>query len=277
MTIQEVIDGVIKKTGVDPIPEDQTCDKFMIGNRESQVNKIGTTFMATVDVIKKAKERGINFIITHEPTWFTGADDTSWLKDDPVYREKEKLILESNISIWRFHDHMHMASEDGIYRGFDQEFGWGQYRMAKIESDDFIDQVGACYEIPEITLRDLCGFFKRKSDMQVIQIVGNPDMPVRRVAVLVGGGSLGLGVESMPMRLMEKRNIDLAICGDITEWTLPAYIRDAAQMGMNKGMLVLGHERSEEPGMKHMAEWMKTVTGDIDVEFLDAGEPFSYL
>jgi len=67
------------------------------------------------------------------------------------------------------------------------------------------------------------------------------------------------------------------ICGDITEWTISAYVRDAAALGMNKGMLVLGHERSEEMGMKHLGKWMKDITGDIEIQFIDAGEPFLYL
>lgn len=277
MTIQDVIDGVIQKTGVEPIPEDKTCDHFIIGNRNNEVAKIGTTFMATVDVIKEAYKEGINFIITHEPTWFSGADDTNWLEDDPVFVEKKRLLEETGISIWRFHDHMHMAADDGIYRGFDLEYGWGRYRIPSTKSKDIFDEFGACYEIPETSLEELALFFKEKSDMKVIQLVGNPNMRVHRVGVLVGGGSLGLGIENMPMKLMKIKNLDLVVCGDITEWTLPAYIRDATQLNMNKGMLILGHERSEEPGMKHMPEWMKSITGEIEVIFLDAKEPFYYL
>lgn len=277
MTVQEVMDGIIKKTGVSPLPEDKTCDIFIIGDRNREVKKIGTTFMATVDVIREAIEKNIDFIITHEPTWFTGMDDTEWVKEDPVYLEKKKLLEEHGISIWRFHDHMHMAGEDGIYRGFEQEYDWAKYRMPGRNSGNPMDDFGGCYEIPETSLKDLCAFFKEKSDMQVVQIVGDPQMKVKRAAVLVGGGSLGLGVENMPMRLMREKNIDLAICGDITEWTLSAYVRDASQLGMNKAMLVLGHERSEEPGMKYLPEWMKSIVGDIEVQFLDAKEPFLYL
>jgi len=127
------------------------------------------------------------------------------------------------------------------------------------------------------TLEELCLYFKEKLGMKVIQIVGNPGMKVERVSVLVGGGSLGLGVEELPMKIMKQNNLDLLICGDITEWTISAYVRDAAAMGMNKGMLVLGHERSEEMGMKHLGSWMKDITGDIEVLFIDAGEPFLYL
>lgn len=277
MTVQEVIEGVIKKTGMEPIPIDQTCDKLISGEQGMEVTKIGSTFMATVDVIKEAARQGINFIITHEPTWFTGMDTTKWLEEDPVYQEKKKLIEKHQIAIWRFHDHMHMGKEDEIYNGFEEESGWKKYRFFYGEGKELIDKFGGCYEIPETSLEELCNFFKDKLDMKIIQIVGNSKMLVKRVGVLVGGGSLGLGIENLPMRLMKEQNLDLVICGDITEWTLSAYVRDAAQLGMNKGMLVLGHERSEEPGMKHLPKWMKSITGEIPVIFLDAKEPFSYL
>ena len=113
--------------------------------------------------------------------------------------------------------------------------------------------------------------------MDVIQIVGNAQAKIKRVGVLVGGGSLGLGTEELPMKLMHDNNLDLLICGDITEWTISAYVRDAAAMGMNKGMLVLGHERTEEWGMKYLGQWMNDITGDIEVTFIDAGEPFLYI
>lgn len=276
MTVKEIIDKIIKKTGTEPLPEDHTCDKLIIGEYSQEVTKAVTTFMATVDVIKEAVNIGANFIITHEPTWFTGMDQTGWLEGDPVYQEKRKLLEENHIAVWRFHDHMHMGAEDGIYRGFEKEFGWDIYKM-KDEVGSEWNRFGACYEVPPVSLRSLCDFFRDKLDMDVIQIVGNPDMVVRKVGVLVGGGSLGLGVEERPMKLMRDKALDLVICGDITEWTLSAYIRDAAALGINKGMLVLGHERSEECGMKHLREWMKSETEDLDVVFVDAGEPFTYI
>lgn len=276
MTVQQLIDAIIKETGI-RIPSEQTCDQLMAGSPDMEVKKVACTFMATVAVIREAVRQGVDLIITHEPTWFTGRDDTDWIKEDPVYLEKKKIIDESGIAIWRFHDHMHMGSEDGIYRGFDKEFGWDKYRITFPDTGEFIDRFGGCYELPETTLRELCAFFKEKLEMQVVQIVGNPEMKVRRVSVLVGGGSLGLGEESLPMRHMREKKIDVAVCGDITEWTLSAYVRDAAQMGMNKGMLVLGHERSEECGMKHMPEWLASFTEGIEIVFIDAKEPFLYL
>ena len=79
------------------------------------------------------------------------------------------------------------------------------------------------------------------------------------------------------MKLMKDQDLDVMVCGDITEWTLCPYIRDAAALGMNKAMLVLGHERSEEAGMKYMAEWLAPMVAGTPIYFIDAKEPFSYL
>lgn len=278
MTVREIIDGIYAKQGLPEFPPDQTCDRLISGRYDMEVSKIATTFMATVDVIKKAAELGVNLIITHEPTWFTGMDSVEWVEKDPVYQKKLRLLEENNIAVFRCHDHMHAAEEDGIYAGFDAELDWAKYRLPKIENaENPMEKTGVIYEIPETTTGDLAAFFKEKLDMDVIQIVGDPGSTVRRAGVFVGGGSLGFGVESLPMEMMHKHSLDTAVCGDITEWTLSAYIRDAAMLGMNKSMIVLGHERSEEAGMKYMAEWMKSVAGDTEVIFIDAKEPFQYL
>lgn len=286
MTVKEVIERIKENSGAS-IPDGQTCDILVAGDPEMEVTKIGSTFMATVDVIREAAAQGIHFIITHEPTWFNGPDKTAWAQDDPVYLEKKKLLEELHIAVWRYHDHMHMGHEDQIYTGFEEEFGWGKYRVPVTDTkkyketdagaEQFWTKFGGIYQIPKTTLRGLAEFFKERAHMDVVQIVGNPNMPVERVSVLVGGGSLGLGREEVPMVQMCKENVDVAVCGDITEWTLSAYVRDAAMMGMNKGMLVLGHERSEEWGMRYLARWVESVTDGIPTVFLDAGEPFTYI
>lgn len=268
MKVKEIIDRIMNKFG--GIKFEKTCDVLVSGSLDTEVTAVVTTFMATVEVIQQAIACGANFIITHEPTYYTGMDNIEWLKDDPIYLEKKKMLEEHGIAVWRFHDHMHAAPFDLIYDGLLKEIGWRDYLIKGLQAPH-------CYEIPEMSLRELAMFFKEKLDMEVVQIVGLPDAKCKRVGLLVGGGSLGLGVEEMPMVLMKEQNLDVMICGDITEWTLCPYIRDATALGMNKYMLVLGHERSEEAGMKHMAVWLAPMLQDITVTFIDAKEPFKYL
>lgn len=268
MNVREVVEITLALNGGRKTKE--TCDQLIGGNWEYQVTGVVTTFMATVDVIRRTIVMGCNLIITHEPTYFTGSDHIDWVKDDPVYQRKKALIDDNRISIWRYHDHMHSGNTDLIYSGLLKDLGWTNYLNTEFP-------LPYCYTIPSTSVAALVDFLKKKLDMEVIQVVGSPKMKCKRVGILVGGGSLGLGDEKMPATLMNDQQLDVIICGEITEWTLSAYVRDAAALGFNKALIIVGHERSEEPGMKELAIRLLTLLEGIPVRFADAGEPFIYL
>jgi hypothetical protein len=191
------------------------------------------------------------------------------VKDDPVYLRKKALIDDNQISIWRYHDHMHMGDADLIYTGLLKDLGWTGYRNMDLPHPH-------CYSIPSMTVTDLIGYLKKTLGMKVIRVVGKADIECSRVGILVGGGSLGLGREEMPAELMNDQQLDVMICGEITEWTLSAYVRDAAALGLKKAMIIVGHERSEGPGMEELANRLQPLLKEIPVRFSDAGEPFIY-
>ena len=266
MKVKAVVDRILSACDTPPIPE--TCDQLMVGDWDCEVTGIASTFMATVDVIKETISRGANLIITHEPTYFTGLDKTDWLQGDEVFKLKQDLLVSNKINIWRFHDHMHRIRPDLIYVGLNKELGWEQYTLPNEPH---------CYLIPATTVEKLSDFLKEKLNVKAVQIIGSKNSSVERVGFLVGGGSLGLGSDQMPMQLMRNNQLDVIVCGEILEWTLCAYVRDAAQLGLNKSLIILGHNRTEEVGMKHLPEWLGNLFPDTPISFVEAGEPFSYL
>src|SRR6516164_8240423 len=58
-------------------------DTFKAGDPNTPVKGIASCFMSTFDVIKKAHAQGLNFVITHEPTFWTDADLIEPIKNDP--------------------------------------------------------------------------------------------------------------------------------------------------------------------------------------------------
>jgi putative NIF3 family GTP cyclohydrolase 1 type 2 len=265
MNVREVVDRIITACNVPPL--EKTCDQLMAGRWDCEVTGVVTTFMATVDVIRDAIAKGANLIITHEPTYYTGWDPTDWLLEDEVYLRKQRLLEEHKINIWRYHDHMHMTKPDQIYVGINKELNWEQYMLP--------DKI--CYALPSTTVEALALFLKDKLKVNAVQIVGNRNAQVERVGILVGGSSLGFNSEQMPMELMRDKNLDVLICGEILEWTLCAYVRDAAQLGLNKALIILGHNRTEEAGMQHLPEWLSSLLPGVPVQFSEAGEPFTYV
>jgi len=265
MKVREVVDRIVAATHTPPL--EKTCDLLVEGDWGREVTGIVTTFMATVDVIRDAITRGANLIITHEPTYFTGWDPVDWLANDEVYKLKKRLIDEHQINIWRFHDRMHMTEPDLILAGLHRELGWGDYTLPE----------KICYRLPVTTVEDLAAELKQKLGIQAVQIIGKRRAVVERVGLLIGGLSLGFPSEEKPMELMRMQQLDVLVCGDIIEWTLPAYVRDAAQLGLNKSLIILGHNRSEEVGMKYLPEWLHKVLPGVPVAFSESGEPFSYV
>ena len=277
MKVREAIEEILMKNGVE-IPPERTCDHLIVGDQEAEVTGVVSTFMVTLEVLRETVKLGANLIVTHEPTLFfefKGGDPFE--ESNPVYQEKQRLISEYGINIWRFHDHMHAENKDGIYRGLEKEIGWEQYVMKDDDPEKPFYHFGACYEIPETTLQGLADFFKEKLDMQMVRVVGTPDMPIKRVSILVGGGSQGLGDPLNPIKIMEAKDIDVIVCGEIMELLTAPYIHEMQLLGYNRSMLILGHERSEEAGMKHLVEWLEPILPGLPVHFLDAKEPFCYL
>jgi putative NIF3 family GTP cyclohydrolase 1 type 2 len=265
MKVNEVVDAILNACAIKRIS--QTCDRLITGDWETEVTGIATTFMATPDVIRTAAARGANLIITHEPTFFTHADGLGWLENDEVYHRKQALIEETGMNIWRFHDHIHSMTPDRIFAGVQRDLAWEAYVDPK---NSFL------YTIPATTVPALAELLKARLEIQEVRVVGNQAARVEKVGLLIGGGSLGLGSDTMPMELMREYDLDVIVAGEILEWTLCAYVRDAAQLGLNKALIVAGHNRTEEAGMKHLPEWLAGILPDLPIFFVEAGDPYQY-
>lgn len=86
MKVQELIDRIIAKCGVEPL--DRTCDQVIEGDPQAEITGIVTTFMATVDVIREAYRVGANLIITHEPTYLPGMmRETGWHRIQSILKK----------------------------------------------------------------------------------------------------------------------------------------------------------------------------------------------
>ncbi len=100
----------------------ETVDTFKSGDPDHKVTGVVCTFTATIDVLNDAVKRGCNLIITHEPTYYNHLDTKELLENDPVYEAKQAIIDKHNLIIFRFHDHWHRTTPDGIYVGMIDKF-----------------------------------------------------------------------------------------------------------------------------------------------------------
>lgn len=67
------------------------------------------------------------------------------------------------------------------------------------------------------------------------------------------------------------------ICGEVSEWKAGEQIRDAAQLGMHKSMIILGHMGSERDGMEYLANMMRDRFTEFETKYFDCGELYEYV
>lgn len=233
-----------------------TVDIFKAGNPDTEVTGIATSFMSTLDVLQRAVKAGKNFIVTHEPTFWNHLDKTDDLKDDPVYRKKMDFIEKNNIVIWRFHDHLHALKPDPIFVAFHRQLGWEQYLSTKRRNT---------YEIPETTLEAVAKHFQRSLKTDSMRIIGDAAMKVRTVGI--AGHDIVTTMRALP-------EVDAIIIPEGREWDSIEYIRDMADEGLKKGLILLAHEVCEEWGMEDCARWLQEFVPEVPVEWISSGEPF---
>lgn len=256
-TIQQVIDTIL---GATPYTAgEETVDTVKTGNPNDPVRGIVTTFLASLEVLEAAVAAGANFVITHEPTFYSHHDHTDWLAQDPVYLRKRRYIDEHKLVVWRFHDFWHRHRPDGINTGVLRALGWEQYV-------DAAPSPFCVCTLPSLTVANVVALIKSKLGATDVRVAGKPAAICKRAALLLGawGGRKQIEALSRP-------DIDVLICGEINEWDINEYTRDAVRLGLNKSLVVVGHAASEEEGMNHLAEWLRARVPGVDITHIPTG------
>lgn len=274
MKISEII---CKLTEFHPqVDESRTCDTLKYGDAEQECTGIVVTCFASAEVIREAARLGANFIITHEPTFWTHEDETDWLAESDVFKAKRELLDRHNIVVFRDHDRIHGGKPsnnpdhiDGIFYGIMKELGWEEYKLNYPNKP-------LLFQIPETDAEELGRFLMEKLHLKGLRILGDRHTKVSRVFFCEHVKERDWK-EKDKIRQTELDNIDALIPFEIIDWTLAAFVRDCAQMGHPKVMYNVGHFNMEELGMKFMAKWLPTVVGDIPVHHVFSGDAYDFL
>jgi putative NIF3 family GTP cyclohydrolase 1 type 2 len=234
-------------------------DGFKAGTPETPVRGIATTMMATSDALKAAARQGLNMVITHEPTYWSHQDTLTDLQDDPLYRRKLAYFRAHDMVSFHLHDNWHaLKPVDGINYGTQQLMGWTPYMHAENQR---------LFTLPPTTLAALAADFQRKMGARTMRVIGDPALPVRTVYESWGYCSAFPGVNFLDQA-------DVLVIGEAQDWDLIAYAQDLVALGEKKALIVLGHVKSEQWGMRYCADWLKTFVPEVPIRFVPLIEPY---
>jgi putative NIF3 family GTP cyclohydrolase 1 type 2 len=237
-----------------------TVDTVKAGDSSVVVSGIVTTFLDTMEVLREANRRGANLVITHEPTFYNHLDATEFFANDPVYREKLAFIEQHHMVVFRLHDVVHLVAPDRIATGLIEELGWQQYKSAATDPYRFT--------IPKTTLLDLSRELSKRLDARTLRVVGNPNLEVTKTAILPGASGL-----QKQVRALRLDDVEVLLVGESAEWEAVEYVRDASLQGRHKALILMGHQVSEEAGMKVVAEDLRALFPNLVVIHIPAGQP----
>jgi len=259
-TVQEIINIIMKEGGLQPM--NNTVDTIKAGKTDQVVTGIVTTMFPTIKVIEEAARRNANFIIAHEPSFYNHRDDTEWVKNNSVLKQKLQLLEKYKMVIWRFHDYCHSLKPDAVSYGLAKKANWlPYYKTGQIT-----------LTIPPVSLQQLVQHLKSSLGIAHLKIIGNPEQKCERIALLPGASG-----GQRQVSIAETEKPDVLIVGEVSEWETAEYIRDGKLLGGKTSLIILGHAVSEEPGMEWLVEWLRPKLTGLQITHVASGDPFTWL
>ena len=241
------------------VDREHTVDTFKHGDGEAEVESVGVTWMLTMDAIDEAERLRVNFVITHEPTFYTHYDDVEEVKADPMYLAKRRRLDDVGLTVLRLHDCWDHWPEIGIGPSLAKLL-----KLTRLETGGGNVKVYGT-EVPT-TLDAFARLVREKLGMDAVQVMGDGGAKVERV-----GLAFGMSGGLVRLRGYVAMKTDVVVAGELINWQDIRYLQD------NRCPLILtDHAASENPGMRSLARFVQEQFG-VPTHFIEVGCPFRTL
>lgn len=262
LTARQLIDRII--TNLNGYWPDTGNDGLKDGDPATTVTGVAVTMMSTMDVLQRAAATGANFIITHEPTFYSGNDSLTALEKekDAVTAEKRAFIRQHHLVVFRIHDHWHfpLRVPDPVVTGVFKVLDWAKYQP---------DRNLPIVVLPATTVGALAADLTRRLGIHAARVVGDPAMSVTKVGFVPGSPGADL-----PRSFLQREDVEALVIGEVREWETVEYVADAVSQGRRKALIVLGHVPSEQAGSTELVHWLQPLVPEVSVRQIDTAEPF---
>jgi len=249
MNAREFLDMIINEFG-ELGPEEGLRFKYF----DDEIKGIKICWMVSKGVLSYYPEK-FNLLISHEELFFP--PEYAGGKGEGIVSEFRKNILEKyRINFLRLH---YTLDKHFILNLFDKLTG-GEL----IIKENFY----RIYKFENIKLKNLAEEMKKRYKIQFLKITF-PNKKIKRAGCLWGG--LGLSINSKFIDKILSYNVDAVIAGEVDEYTIRAL------SDLKIGIIELGHEISETPGLLKFTDYLKKKIPQIPVKYLKNTYPVKIL
>jgi putative NIF3 family GTP cyclohydrolase 1 type 2 len=237
------------------VDRETTVDTVKAGDPTHQIQTVGVGWISALESLKRAIELGCDLFITHEPTFWEHSPAEASHRETEPGRTKADLLEQSGLVVLRVHDIWDVWPEIGIRDSWAQGLGLTEF----VGEDE--TRWHAAYDIPPTTL---CGFAEHVAERiaplgeDSLRVMGDPAMPVSRVAVGTGCG--GPDVDMIALGAQA-----LVVCYDGA-----SYWRTRERLvELGAGVIVVEHSTSELWGMENLARYLDETFPVLTVRYID--------
>jgi putative NIF3 family GTP cyclohydrolase 1 type 2 len=286
LNAQSLLERIQRNVGIpwQSSKADGNADGILVGNPETEVTGVVTTFTPSLDTLRRAVAAGHNTIICRESPFFSrgerapahyregAAPALALLEKDAVYQAKTHYIAANKLVIIRLVENWDARPSDGQLKGLTHALGWDAFHRPSKRHTESFDPRNVIFELPRVTLSGLARNLKARLSNPTIRVIGEPDAALSTVALLHG-----LALVKNVERVRQEAPVDAIVAGDAVEWEVAPYMQDLVTSRLAVGLILIGSEVSEEPGCGEMATWLKSFVTEIPVSWMPSGQPFRKL
>lgn len=218
---------------------------LMVGDTKWEVNKLLIALDSSEDVIDYAIENKFDMIITHHPLIFSPIKSVRG--DLPSGRKIIKLI-QNKICLYSAHTNFD-STKGGVTDALCDKIGLKETKILDITGTDKNDEpygIGKVGKIDDaMTVLEYAKIVKNELNIEHVNIIGDPNAAIRKVAVCGGSGSSLISKASYA-------GADVLVTGDIQHHDA----LDAIELGLN--IIDAGHFSTENIAMPVLFEHLKS-------------------
>ena len=248
---------------------ENSVDRIIVGDPETIVTKMGTTWMPYWKTCRKAVEAGVNCLVVHEPTFYYGRDldlkeeeyastfEKAAIDYSKLISEKKEWIERKKLVIIRCHDVLDRVSRFGI--PFALGFALGYTNEQIIRSRPYYN----VYEIDARPAFEIARYIAKKLkpfDQPGVAFYGDGTRAVNTVGV-------GTGCICNPLHFADLMpDLFIAIDDSVKTWIQTTYAEDSGHP-----LVVINHGTSEENGVRMLNAHLRETFPGMEVVHFDQG------
>lgn len=218
---------------------------LMVGNSESEITAILVALDCTLEVIKEAKDKNCNFILTHHPLLFRKPSN---ITTNTLLGKKIIKLIKNDINLYSSHTNLDVA-KNGINDLITEILGYeNSIVMERLEENLSFEQyrgIGRMVTLKKpVTLEKLCLQIKNKLNTPQLRYAGNENSLIKKVAIINGSGQDFFS-------LAKAKGADCIVTGDTTYHYVSDYKEE------NISIIDAGHFATEWPAVKAVANVLR--------------------